>query len=321
MVVEESITKPSEIKLGESSKPLIIESNPTVVEESIPINVEESLPLKKTISSLFDQIKSWRNDKDVISNTPKQTIKEVDTLNVEQVETKPSPILENIRRLKSDNSLFGTAQEQITSSLKNQESSQEASTSQIPDQPENRSLFTNLFKEVRSQRKEYGTPLVETKDLDTSNKTGVGVYPDPLNLFDDTNALFDDDDTVEETKEIKDDKQPPFYLADPLSYWSEITSTIDNDSKEVTINFGKHWNDTFEIHTRTTDGHLEKHKFDASCRDDSNIDLTKDSFCWDSRKISIWIFQLMLVRQNGSWTLLLTNEIRVQTVTLNCLRI
>jgi hypothetical protein len=96
----------------------------TIVQETSQPIIEETTQPRSTLLSLFDQIKSRRNDKDIIT-TPNKDNLELDTTklnveNIQPIDSKPSPILENIRRLKSDNSLFGSAQEQLTSGLNQQ---------------------------------------------------------------------------------------------------------------------------------------------------------------------------------------------------------
>jgi len=260
-ISEQPIASSSKVKLEDlsilkNSKIGKVEPSPEVTE-----NKAESTNTNKSIfGSLLDQIRSRRNDKDVIDENVKETITENvnesqptykiepnvsvdsnDSLDRYFPEKSPEIVItetqENIINTQNEQagiikerleeiaseiihpknkSLFSNLFDQINS-LRKSPKLESKSTIETPvntedtqqdniiteevDQTKDTSLFTNLFKDIKSQRKEYGTPILESKTLVSSdnivndnsivNRTPIEQYPDALNLFDDTNALFD----------------------------------------------------------------------------------------------------------------------------------
>jgi hypothetical protein len=139
------------------------------VVENSQSNVEEAAieKPKAKFNSLFEQIRSRReamspstpiletsaeiaqDDKDMLYSNYS-----VDELQTQNYRSELSPILS----------------ESITHTVKDVETSDNAVTIPV-ESHQNTNSFTNLFKDIKSQRKEYGTPVLENKTLDNPEVT------------------------------------------------------------------------------------------------------------------------------------------------------
>jgi hypothetical protein len=172
---------------------------------------------KSMFGSLLDQIKSRRNDTNIIDDTHKEIEVEVPEVTpevpVEQPKTGISALLDQIKSFKKD-SLF----EPTNIVAEAPEVSQPKVSANItPDAPdiaitqadvtetEVKSGFTNLFENIKSKINSPVSPSPKISQVGLTSGQDSPQLLSPLkskqsisNLFDDTAGLFDDGDEIEE---------------------------------------------------------------------------------------------------------------------------
>jgi hypothetical protein len=177
-------------------------------------NILEDKP-KSKFTNLFDAINARRDDSHVVEAvTPNTNVKSLIDSNDNQTKVEnlaSTALLDDIKKYDSN---AVKPIKNITDTL----------TPDIDDSTKPK--FSDLFKQIKNQRKEYGTPILETKEeilnqVDTliqpevipTPKSALSVILDSVkglispkvetktpispvdNLFDDTNALFEDNDS------------------------------------------------------------------------------------------------------------------------------
>jgi hypothetical protein len=281
--VEEAVASSSKIKLEDL--PSISKSQPSIdpnVSDESNSSLERYFPDKSEIEPI--------KEKPIIEEPPKIII--TDTLDETPIEPENKSMF---------NSLFDSIKNLRKSpkveTLPDLHSKTEEETSQpaiITDEAQPSSGFLDLFKQIKSQRKEYGTPILDTKPLDTifaadeeslNNKRvsivedvddtenpivtpinivkdnpivtpPVNEYPSVLNLFDDTNALFDSSDIEDENIQVEQEEVNTSTSSGVIDSWDQVKVNIFDKSKQVNIEFGDLWQQANSVHFSTTDNFL-----------------------------------------------------------------
>jgi hypothetical protein len=224
---------------------------PKIENPKIEVKTEEN---KSTLSSVFDQIKTRRNDEDVtaspnIGNVGLQTPIQ-DRLNTSPLIHKPS--LSNL--FEDTMQLFDDDPTNIDISDKEQSNKQEFIQGSSKDQTQQvevkpKTSINAIFDQIKSLRKEYGTPVKDNQELN--------------------------EDQSSESSESNEE--------DPLDPWKDIKVNINNDeihNRFVDIDFGELRNKAHKILIITNDG--ESNYFNPNL-DGHN---QKQTFKWDNKGIS-----------------------------------
>jgi len=319
--LEQPVASSSKTKLEDL--PTNNKLEPNLYQETL---VENNKPI---FSSLLDQIKSKRNDENVIDDLVKETkpliepnVSENSNSSLDRYFPEKSPEIvitpeQNIDNVQKpeNKSLFNNLFDQINKLRKspklestdntNIENPVDASLENTTlineenvndDVGKNIGLFTNLFKDIKSKRIEYGTPISKDQPLETDvniltnnpivTKTPIENYPDPLNLFDDTNELFDTEG-IEEHIDLEKTPQEGGNTSSSdeiIDSWDKIKVNIWDKSKQINITFDRLWNEVHSVHFATNDNHLSVFDFEDLGKTGDQVKVS-DTFCWDRRLV------------------------------------
>lgn len=144
-----------------------IQVEPPVVTTDVP-------KPKSTLGSLWDQIKSRRNDSNIIDETTKE--------NITQEVAQPD-VINTQSEVQPEITITEEVQPEITSS-------------QV------KTGFSALFDQIKSKRLEYGSPSPKISQVGLATTESPQMLsplkskPSISNLFDDTEALFGDDEDI-----------------------------------------------------------------------------------------------------------------------------
>jgi hypothetical protein len=183
-------------------------------------------PVKNERKSLFDMIKAKRNDKDVVSSPNIGNNNIPTTSNVSNVgninPVAAQPTISNL--LESFNDLYEDTGIDIEDNSNIQQG--ESSNTKIEDIKSNKPDISNLLKDIKSKRLEYGSPNTSTKDL-PEDKIEV-------------------DQDEEEEEEIG-----------PINWRDEIKFNInrgDIKNRFIDFDFGDKFKDIIKVYIITNDG-------------------------------------------------------------------
>lgn len=109
-------------------------------------------------------------------------------------------------------------------------------------------------------------------------------YPNVLNLFDDTNALFDTSDIEEvpSQEEHQEEVNTSTSSEDIVDSWDKVKVNIFDKAKQVNIEFGKLWNEAESVHFSTKDGYLSVQQISNLGKIGENTH-SNETFVWDNR--------------------------------------
>jgi hypothetical protein len=247
-------------------------------EEQITQIIEGTLPdnkPKSKFSSLFDAINARRDDSHVVESvTPKANSPSSGSVKDYFVDKgdKLTSLIEDANIL-SDQEILTKVKETFS------EDQPIASSSKLVE--DDTPGFSDLLQQIKSQRKEYGTPVIATREeilrevetlvatpkIDTP-KSGLSVIldkvkslvspnietktpieQDPHDLFTDTAALFDNDSVLE---------------VPVISNWSDVKVNFNEDGDKFTIDFGDKLNETSQMVITYIDGNMQGRPIDST---------------------------------------------------------
>jgi|HubBroStandDraft_2_1064218.scaffolds.fasta_scaffold00233_3 hypothetical protein len=139
---------------------------------------------------------------------------------------------------------------------------------------ENKSSFTNLFKDIKSQRKEYGTPVLDNKSLDIPEVTSSEeiVKKDNISgfsaLMEQIRGKRNETDAVEPSTSNIDPNKSPFY--DDL-IWDKATIEFDENLREVKVDFGDCWKHAKTVCFTTNNNHVINFDYETTWLSDGKI--------------------------------------------------
>lgn len=230
------------------------------------IKQEPNIKPKPKFNSWLDEIRSRRNDAHVVGSPIRETVSEiipvesegeiiqddiealysnysVDELQTQNYRSELSPIL--TESISQPVKVTETSENQMTAVVESQQTTIDSTIT------ENKNSFTNLFKDIKSKRIEYGTPVIENNKglVDTGSKSVD-------NLFDDTAALFEEDDTLVQEEQNQEQVKvstpaPPNspQLSGDIMDWKDVK--IGTDGSIVSIELGNLWKECKMIEVTT----------------------------------------------------------------------
>jgi hypothetical protein len=288
-----------------------------------------------TLGSLWDQIKSRRNEADIIDGVRKeniivQEVAQADVINTQPEVTKSetpksglSGLGDQIKSRRNDSNIIDdTTKENITQEvaqsdvINTQSEVQPEITITQEEQPEItasqvKTGFDSLFDQIKSKRLEYGSPSPKISQVGLATTESPQMLsplkskPSLSNLFGDTEALFDDEEDIiapqvvegPSTSTITDNtrhrlrpstsnytlnrgdgadvafKNKHWYESEdnPFYHWEDRTIVVDPawdkvtyDLKEgaIELDFKDLWHRTKEVHITSRHGHQITYKID-----------------------------------------------------------
>jgi hypothetical protein len=278
---------------------------------------------KSKFSKLFDAI-NFRRDDSHIQKVEPSTDDKLTSLIEDAKVLSDQEILEKVKDTFSDN-------QESSSNIPPEEQPVE-STSKLTE--DDKPGVSELFKQIKSNRKEYGTPIIETREellkqveshvnspkvetpsiivdkeeslpgilesvkgLNRQNTGGkeslfnVGLSPrlekspslhrapSISNLFDDTQNLFVDEDSIENQTNVE------------LPNWGNANAKID--SEYLSIDFGDNFSNIKEMHIVYNDGEINRHIIDSTFKN-------REKFKWSTDKQNLEFVSIQLMDKNNN---------------------
>lgn len=206
-----------------------------------PNIIEQSVKPKSNISNLLDSIRARRDDSHVVGSPSSKISNLVDNSN----NLNDTDLLNAVKETFNED--IGLKLDTTNSDVKNSPvnlpkidiDSNNSSDSSMnhyfnnPDvtQNESQSRFTNLFDSIRARRDDsnvLGSPNIGQIGLQPSRLSPLNTKPSISNLFDDTTALFDDDDDLPisnidkgKAKEVDEN-----LLSNVINDWDKVETNI-----------------------------------------------------------------------------------------------
>jgi len=209
--------------------------------DSQPNIIEQSVKPKSNISNLLDSIRARRDDSYVVGSPSTK----ISSLTKEAANLNDKDLLNAVKETFNED--IGLKLDTTNSDVKNSpvnlpkididsNSSSDNSMNQYfnnPDvtQNESQSRFTNLFDSIRARRDDsnvVGSPNIGQIGLQPSRLSPLNTKPSISNLFDDTTALFEDDDEINPITNIDKGKGKEIenLLSDVSNSWDKVETNI-----------------------------------------------------------------------------------------------